>query len=190
MSEEAAIGESANFFLGEDKVFRFYVRTGADVECSAQAANGATSISVEPLEEALSSGDRVRFAPSSKAGVVATLSAPAVVGATSLTVSATSGIIALGTVGRKVQDVTGYTSEWVLRDGPTGAALLTKTPTITDALNGILEVAIADTDTVDASGTPIIIQPGRYYHSLRKTNAGDESVLAHGECVLRLGATR
>lgn len=193
MSIEAPISKALNLFVGEDKTLTFYVMTGNDVTTTAAAAKSATAITVAALTEALSSGDKVRFGAGgvgSSAGVVATLSAAAAIGDTSLAVTALPGAIAGSVVGRKVQDITGYTLEWVLRAGPTAvSALLTKTPTITDAANGVCQVALAADDTADSSGV-ILIQPGDYFHTLRKTNTGDESVLAFGLAVLRLGATR
>jgi hypothetical protein len=191
MSVEAQIGQALNLFVGEDKTLTFYVTTGNDITTAASALKSATAITVGPLTEALSSGDKVRFGGGSGigAGIVATLSAAAAIGDTSLAVDALPGTIASNTKGRKIQDITGYTLEWVLRAGPAASVLLTKTPAITDAANGICQVAIADDDTVDGTGV-ILIQPGTHYHTLRKTNAGDESVLAFGVAVLRLGATR
>ena len=195
MSIESPIREEDGWFVGEDKVIGpFYVMTGNNIIAAAAAAKSATTIQVVSLTEALSSGDKVRFGAGGgaggSAGVVATLSAAAAIGDTSLAVNALPSAIAGNTVGRKVQDITAYTMEWVLRHGPAGgSALLTKTPSITDAVNGICQVAIADADTADDSGT-ILIQPGDYYHTLRKTNTDDASVLAYGMAVLRLGATR
>jgi hypothetical protein len=198
MSIEAPIGRVLNLFIGEDKTLTFYVMTGNDITTAASAAKSATTVQVAALTQPLSSGDKVRFGAgggaSGSAGVGATLSAAAAIGDTSLAVNALPGAIARSVVGRKIQDITGYTMEWVLRAGPTAVSdLLTKTIgdgiTITDAGNGICQVALAADDTADSDGV-IIIQPGDYFHTLRKTNAGDESVLAFGLAVLRLGATR
>ena len=191
MSIEAPISKDLNLFVGEDKTLTFYVMSGSDITTAALAANGATAITVGPLTEALDSADKVRFGGGGGlgAGVVATLSAGAAIGDTSLAVDALPGAIASNTRGRKVQDITGYTLEWVLRTGPAGSILLTKAPTISDAANGICQVAISDDDTADDTGM-ILIQPGGYYHTLRKTNAGDASVLAFGPAVLQLAATR
>ena len=192
MSIEAPISKALNFFVGEDKTLTFYVMLGNDITTAGLAASGATAIAVGPLTEALSSGDKVRFGGGGGvcAGVVATLSAGAAIGDTSLAVDALPGAIASNTKGRKIQNITGYTLEWVLRAGPTAtSALLTKTPTISDAANGICQVAISDDDTADDAGL-ILIQPGEYYHTLRKTNADDASVLAFGVVVLQLAATR
>ena len=191
MSIEQPIAERDDWFVGEDKIFRYFVTTGADIITRDVALKAATSIPVEPLTEALTSGDKIRFRDSG-AGVIATLSANAVIGDVSLAVNATPGRIGLNVIGGKIEDITTYTMEWVLRLGPTATTtLLSKTVgsgiTITDGPNGILEVAIDDDDTGDGA---ITINPGRYFFTLRKTNDGDEAVLAFGAAHLRLGATR
>ncbi len=191
MSIEAPISKDFNFFVGEDKTITFYVMTGNDITTTALAAKSAVAISVAPLSEALGSGNKVRFGGGGGvgAGIVATLSGAAAIGDTSLAVDALSGAIVSNTIGRKVQDITGYTFEWILRTAPAGSILLTKTPAITSATNGICQVTISDDDTADDTGM-VLIQPGAHYHTLRKTNAGDASILAFGPAVLRLATTR
>lgn len=125
MSTESAIRVSDNWFVGEDKVFRFKVKDAA----------GAA-------------------------------------------INMTAG---------------GYSLEWVLRTAPNGTVLLTKTLgsgiTIVngDATNDAADVTVTDDDTLNA---PINAEPGVYYHTLRKTNPGDEQVLAFGDAFLRLSAGR
>ena len=85
-------------------------------------------------------------------------------------------------------NITDYALEWVLRETPGSAtATITKTTdsgiTITDGPAGKCEVAIADTDTIDLS-------PGRYFHTLRRTDDGLETVLSFGQAVLQQAATR
>ena len=86
-------------------------------------------------------------------------------------------------------DITGFALEWVLRLSPGGpVALIAKTTgagiVITDGPNGVCEVAIDDGDTIN-------LQPSaRYFHTLRRTDAGFETVLAFGDAVLRQAATR
>ena len=87
-----------------------------------------------------------------------------------------------------VQNISGWTLEWVLRERPWGTqALITKTTsagvTITNAAGGVCEVAVADDDTIN-------LAPGAYFHTLRRTNAGAETVLAFGDAVLQQPATR
>ena len=86
------------------------------------------------------------------------------------------------------QHSTGYAVEWVLREAPNSAtADITKTTgdgiTITDGPAGECRVAIADTNTIDLS-------PGRYFHTLRRTDDGLETELSFGQAVLQEAATR
>ena len=86
------------------------------------------------------------------------------------------------------QNISGWTLEWVLRERPWGTqALVTKTTsagiTITNAAGGVCEVAVADDDTIN-------LAPGAYFHTLRRTNAGAETVLAFGDAILQQPATR
>ena len=85
-------------------------------------------------------------------------------------------------------DITGYALEWVLRETPGSAtATITKTTsdgiTITGGPAGKCRAAIADTDTIDLS-------PGRYFHTLKRTDDGLETVLSFGQAVLQQAATR
>lgn len=183
MSRLSPILAGDHWFVGEDRVFRFYVVTGEKVKASALAANGATSISVDPLKEALANGDKVRF-NGGVAGVVATLSAAAAIGATVLTVAALSGAVQKGEAGYKVQVITGWTLQWVLRTTPeAAAATLTVVPTINSGVDGDCQVAVTDTDT-------LALPPATYFHTLRRSDAGNEVVLAYGDAVLQRAATR
>ena len=49
-------------------------------------------------------------------------------------------------------------------------------------------VAIADTDTWPDVGTPL--KPKTYRHSLKRTDAGSETILAFGDFVLREATAR
>lgn len=92
--------------------------------------------------------------------------------------------------GRTAQNITGWTLSWMLKrslSDTDGSALLTKTTsttiTLTSPTVGQCTIGIADTDTDS-------LEPGRYYHELKRTNAGEETVLSHGRCVLRRGVHR
>jgi hypothetical protein len=91
---------------------------------------------------------------------------------------------------RTPQNITGWSISWMLKrdlDDLDVAAALTKTTaagiTLTTPTSGILNITIADTDT-DA------LEPGRYYHEVKRTDAGQETVLAIGVCVLKRGVHR
>lgn len=85
-------------------------------------------------------------------------------------------------------DITSYALEWVLRrKRGSPSADITKTTgsgiTITDGPNGVCEVAIDDTDTLTLS-------PEQYFHTLRRTDDGLETVLSFGDLFLQQAATR
>jgi hypothetical protein len=85
-----------------------------------------------------------------------------------------------------VVNITGWTLEYVLRLAPSHPTKkLTKTTgtgiTITDAVNGVLQVDVdsADTDHLRA---------GTYWHGLARTNAGAYDIVLDGTAVLRRSA--
>ena len=91
---------------------------------------------------------------------------------------------------RTIQAITGWTLSWMLKRSLADAdvdALLTKTTTsgisLTTPASGLCTVTIADTDTDS-------IEPGRYYHELKRMDDGNETVLSQGRCVLRRGVHR
>lgn len=73
-----------------------------------------------------------------------------------------------------IVDLTGFLSfRFVMSRGPQGSAIVDKTGTISDAPNGIVDVALSDTET-DAF-------TGDYYYELKGADAGNnESVSARG----------
>lgn len=93
-----------------------------------------------------------------------------------------------------IVDVSAFAMEFKLRrKGDTDKVVLTKTTggstiTITGAFNSDPDtntqktnVLIEDTDTDH-------LPPGDYYYSLRRTDAGNETVLAYGDVVLKRAA--
>lgn len=89
--------------------------------------------------------------------------------------------------GVTVQDITGWTLEWAVRRflGSTDALLAKTTDsgiTITDAENGVCEVALSRTDT-DTLGR------GGFHHALRRTSPGASTVLTYGEAVANIAAS-
>lgn len=155
-------------FAGDDKTLVFHVVTGPEIQTTAAAATGATSLLVRPLEEAIADEAKVRFG-----NLVVTLSAAAKVGDTSLAVDAIDGSIGRGERGRKVQDLTGFTVELTIENPSTSAALLTKAPTVTSAANGVCQAAITDTETGTTLGA------GSYMCRLRRTNDGFETTMVY-----------
>lgn len=86
--------------------------------------------------------------------------------------------------GTTPQAMTGWALTWELKDSPNGAIKVSKTvgSGITigngDGTNDRAAIAIADTDTEP-------LNPGTYYHQLRRSDAGNEVIQAFGDAVLR-----
>lgn len=180
------------WFIGDDNIFRFHAVTGSLVLIAADAIVGATALTVRPLDEALTSGQVLLFIvdePERKRFVFVTLGANAAAGASSLTVTAITSALAVKQRGRRLQDVTGWTLEWVLRESAGFAtAVLTKaTPTAisiaADPTHGQIDLTIVAADT-------LALAPKRYYHTLRRTGSGTNKVIAEGEAKLQYAATR
>ncbi len=99
-------------------------------------------------------------------------------------------------------DVSGFAMTWILRKSDTAAdALLTKATggqgiTVTGTFDADpsvntqrVVVALADTDTADNTGA-VLIKPGKYRYSLKRTDADSETILAFGNFVLREATAR
>lgn len=87
--------------------------------------------------------------------------------------------------GSVAQDITGWALSWTLKRAATDAdvdAVLTKTTAagiaLTTPASGICTVSVADTDTDG-------VVPRLYYHELKRTDAGSETILAYGRAELR-----
>jgi len=193
MSIEQNITGVAGWHIGEDKVLRFYVTQGVDVEVAQDAADGALSISVKRLKAAFATNAKLRFMrEGEEGGVVATLSAAAALGDEILTVAALASPLKAASIGRQVRDISSDTIAYIVSDRPAGAKLINKSGgaiTKPDATNGVVDVAIADDDTVDETTDALKVESGTYYHNLLKTDEGDEQVLVYGMATL-LPATR
>lgn len=87
-----------------------------------------------------------------------------------------------------IQNITGWTLEWEVRQRPASSTpLLTKTTgsgiTLTDPTNGVCDVALTATDTTTLGS-------GEYVHALRRTNSGASTVLTYGDATARDSASR
>lgn len=89
------------------------------------------------------------------------------------------------------KDISGFTLTFIVRDQSSyaGTLLITKSASITGSYNATrsvntqrAEVSIADTDFVSESG---LIPAGTSYYSLKRTDAGSETVLVFGEFVVQ-----
>lgn len=78
------------------------------------------------------------------------------------------------------QAMTGWSLTWELLNRRGGTVLITKTPSIGNgsATDDRATITITDTDTE-------AIDPGTYFHVLRRTDAGGEAVLAFGDAVIQ-----
>lgn len=161
---------------GSDKTVRVRVTTGDYAEVGANAAAGATSITVKRLPQALSSGDKLLWGEN----VVITLSANAAAGATSISVDAIPGPLYMGERLEKLRDLTGGTFEMEVLTNAADATPVIAASAITATLatqsgsdRGIVDLAFADDDT-DA------ITVGDYYGVIWRRDSGAERPIAEG----------
>jgi hypothetical protein len=83
------------------------------------------------------------------------------------------------------QDITGWSLSWMVKRRKTDAdadAIVTKTVSagiaLTTPLSGVCTVTVTDTDIADIRGGVL------YYHELKRTDAGFETVLSYGTLTL------
>jgi hypothetical protein len=118
ITQSGVYGGWANFFCNRPhSQGYFYIGNGSyfaglpgEINVSATAAGGATSISCDALCAPIANGSNVVFSTGNGATVTATLTAQANAGATSLTVSALSGSIPAGSSGFAKSNTGGYES--------------------------------------------------------------------------------
>lgn len=191
MATTVHIQDEDDFYLGEDFVIyaRAFETIGRSenyktVKLSAAALVGATTLQIEPLKFTLSVGDKLLF---TEGFMVKVATNPGVLGATSLTVAAIAGPLALASQGKKVKDVSALTLTWVLEDDSDADSpvnLTTVTPTLVN-------------DPADPDGTPIKIAqiaiapvntasltPGKYLHRYRELSPAMKT-LCQGDAVLK-----
>lgn len=88
-------------------------------------------------------------------------------------------------------NITGWSLSWMLKQKPTDTdanAKVTKTTgaggiVLTTPLSGICTVSVADTDTDG-------LRANTYWHELKRTDAGLETILTYGACELRQSVHR
>lgn len=83
--------------------------------------------------------------------------------------------------GTTAQAMTGWGLVWELKASAVSAsALISKTPSIGNgsATDDRATITVADTDSE-------AINPGTYYHHLRRNDAGLEAILSHGTVVVK-----
>lgn len=177
MAKEWNIAKEDNWFVGEDKSFTWYITQGKPIVVTASAEEGDTTLKVEPLKEAISDNDTFRWGE-----MIVTADGAAQVGDVSISIDALTGAIPRGAILEAIVDVTSWTFEWIMKDSPgSSTSILSPSVSITTASEGKIGWSVADTDT-DA------LEPKDYYHILRRTNTGNETVLAYGKATLRRAA--
>lgn len=86
------------------------------------------------------------------------------------------------------QDITGWTVTFEVEDKLAGAAVITKTVgsgiTLTDTGKGILEVTLAKADTSGLTVSTSLAAGKGYVWEIKRTNAGNNLVLARGQLIL------
>lgn len=146
------------------------------VKLSSAAVAGATSLSVDRNKYALVSGDMLIF----DGNLVVTVdTAGAAIGASSVPVTAIAGAIKGGEVGKKLQDLTGYTISLEVLDAASDATPeITKSGTnqtqnATDGRGRVrFTIAAADTTGLEAK---------RYSAAAWKTDSGSKRPLWTGD---------
>lgn len=78
------------------------------------------------------------------------------------------------------QDVTGWTTQLIIRRGRDGAALLTVTGNTVSVGTGVFTAALTKAQTLSLAS-------GDYYFTFQRTNTGSEDLLAHGALTVRPG---
>jgi hypothetical protein len=101
-------------------------------------------------------------------------------------------------------DVTGFAFEWLVRtsNDATGDPLISKT-TGTGSISTVgsysatpasntqrVRVQLEDTDTAAADGSSLVIEPGTYRYSLKRTDAGSETIFGRGKLKLSEAPSR
>jgi hypothetical protein len=90
-----------------------------------------------------------------------------------------------------IQDVTGYTMRWVLRRRiDDDAILISKTTgagtiTITGSYNSDPDTNTQRVNIITLPADTEFLQPGRYYHTLKRTDSGFATVLSYGDVHLK-----
>lgn len=162
---------------GQDLTIEFRIRSHEWVQLTADAAGGATSLSVKPLAYALASGAKLLFGQN----YVVTLSSAADAGDVTVVVTATDGPLKAGDYGQMLRDLTGYTIAMeVLANRGDALPVITLSggdvtlATQSSILRGVVDVALAAADTID-------LNKGEYYFSLWKTDSGTKRPLSEGD---------
>ncbi len=182
------------WFIGADRTFEFFLFTGAPVVATVKANAGATALTVMPLEDALAASQVLVFRIQRPAGYPDYLASATVVGGGAAqgasVVNFAAGLnfdVHPQMAGRLPLNATGFVLEWVVREEPGASAELfaAQVPAIANGFDTNDKATVTITDALTGS-----LDPGRYYHTLRRTDDGFEHIYAYGAAHLLEPATR
>jgi hypothetical protein len=92
---------------------------------------------------------------------------------------------------RPPQDITGWSVTWTMRDSVGGNSIITKSVgsgiTLTYPTKGILDVALAASDTAAVTPTVSLGSGLGYVWEIKRTDTGNNLVLARGSLILEQG---
>lgn len=169
---------SHGWYQDTDGTITFHVVEGRAIRVRESAAEGATSILVDPIKKSLSMGDFLRFGSQ-----VLTTSAACQVGDTTIPVTATTGVVPRGSILWECFDVTGLALVFQLRNSPGDSTVIKNTnAALATPTEGLVTVPIADSD-FDTE-----VSPGYYYYRLKITSDTIERVVADGSVCIRRNA--
>lgn len=172
---------------GQDWVRYVRVFDGAQVQLSADAATGATTLTLAPDHPAIASGDKLLFGEN----VIVTTSGTCAAGATSLSVTALAGPLKAKAAGRRiVKDLSGYTLVVEISDDRDDATALITAPT-TAVGDDATDPNSPKADVVSLTGLAADTSsqtPGTYYWALWNRASNANRPLADGPFILEAKA--
>ncbi len=168
------------FFIGESIEVTFTVVVGSDIKTTAAKLTADTSLDVDPIREVLVSGELILF----DGGAVATVDAAgAVIGATSIPISAMTGNVQRRENGQKVQNISTWSklaARFKHQADDTSSPIIEKLQSggdITFVAGGADGKAKFTLTTAD---TKLFAASGLYVWDAWREDAGAESTLIYG----------
>ena len=166
------------FFIGESVEVTFTIVVGKEIQLTVAALSTDTSLTVDPLKEALADNDVILF-PNS---VRCTLDAVAAIGATSISIDAITGNIPNRDKGQKIQNISSWTKlaarfKHQPGDANTLVTMLQEDPSnitfVTDGVDGDAKFTLSKTDTK-------LFKAGLYVWDVWREDTNNESALIYG----------
>lgn len=167
---------------GSDWTRNFRVFDGARIALSADAATGATSLTLAPDHPAIATGDKIQFGEN----IIVTTSGASAVGATSLSVTALTGPLKAKAIGRRiVKDLSTYDLEFrVMTNRGDSTAVLeiqgTSDDDTSDPNSPYVDVGLVTGDEANFTS----VDAGTYFWALWDATEGSEKPLAQGPFIL------